>query len=150
MKNYKNVEAGDSLDSINIHLRKVDFVLHARKIGLMPIKPPQRKKQMTIEDLAGSIQRDFVAIREDLRGVRREVSDMRDETATRQEIADLREEVTSRFATRSEIQSVVASAKDEIIEEIGKIKYAKEIDELRDRVENLERQLGGGRARRSA
>lgn len=103
-----------------------------------------------MEDLAEAIQREFLAVRKDMAsgfaGVRAEMATeftaVRSEMATKTDLAELREEMTTRFATRSEVQSAVSSAKEELLEEIGKIKYAKEIDELRDRVRRVEQKLG--------
>ena len=95
---------------------------------------------MTIDDLAQAIQGDFAALRKDM--------------ATKQDlalaVADLRSEMTTRFAGRSELRSEINSAKEELLEEIGKIKYAKEIDELRARVQLVERKLGIGHGRADA
>lgn len=118
---------------------------------------------MTIDDLAASIQKEFVAIRKDMAtkselallrgeiaGMRETMDGMRETMATKKDLADLREEISTRFATRSELQSAVSAAKNEILEEIGKIKYAKEIDELRVRVQRVEQKLGIGPGRRAA
>jgi hypothetical protein len=89
---------------------------------------------MPFEELATSIQADLLEIKTNVRGINEKMMQM----ATKQDIADLREEFIVRFATHSELQSV----KEELLEEIKKIKYAKEIDELRARMTRVEREHG--------
>jgi hypothetical protein len=107
----------------------------------MPKKPSQPKKKLTLEDLAAAIQGDFLAIRRDM-ATKQDIAELREAMATKHDIAALRDEMISRFATHSELQAV----EDRLLEEMAKIKYAKEIDELRTRVNRVEQQLGIGRA----
>jgi hypothetical protein len=126
----------------------LDDPLSLTIIKAMKKKQSQPNKPMTIDDLALAIQGDFHELKKDIADIRgtmatkQDLKEIRAVMATKQDLADLREEMSTRFATRSELQSSVLSARDEIMEEIGKIKYAKEIDELRDRVQRVERELG--------
>jgi len=90
----------------------------------------------TVDKVAISIQKDLLGLDAKISALSDKVDDMR--IATKKDIADLREEMNVKFATHSELQSV----EDRILEEIGKIKYAKEIDELRGRVNIIEREIG--------
>jgi hypothetical protein len=101
-----------------------------------------KKKPMTIENLAVAIESDFAQLRNVMSGLRDGMGVVRSTMATKQDLADLRDEIGERFATHSGLQSVVSKAKEELMEEIGKIKYAKEIDELRARVQRVEHDLG--------
>jgi hypothetical protein len=98
----------------------------------------KERKPMTLDRLAVSIQTDLLSLRNDM-------NDGFARMATKQDLADLRDEMISRFATHSELQSAIGGLRDEILEEIGKIKYAKEIDELRSRMNRVENELGIGR-----
>jgi DNA gyrase/topoisomerase IV subunit A len=100
---------------------------------------------VTIETLSCAIRNDFAEVRADLAGLRENIDDIRAKMATKQDIADLRDEMIARFATHSEFQSAIGTMKDELLEEIGKIKYAKEIDDLRSRMNRVEHELGIGR-----
>ncbi len=100
---------------------------------------------MTTEDLILALHKDVLAIRETM-ATKSDLAALREQMATKQDLADLRDEMNARFATHSELQPV----KEEILEELRKIKYAKEIDELRVRVQRLERQVGIAPARRAA
>ena len=94
-----------------------------------------KKKGMTIEDLAASIQQDFLAIRRDM--------------ATKEDVRKIREEM----ATKEDLAAVsdrISVAKDELQEQIAGLRYAKEIDDLRARVNLLEQKLGIGSRRRAA
>ena len=88
---------------------------------------------MTIDDLAISIQTDLLTLRMTIE---------EGFLASKKEITDLREEMNAKFATHSELQSGLDRLRDEILEEIGKIKYAKEIDALRIRVKTIEQHIG--------
>jgi hypothetical protein len=107
----------------------------------MPKKPSPPKKKLTLEDLAAAIQGDFLAISRDM-ATKQDIAELREEMATKHDLAALRDEMISRFATHSELQAI----EDRLLEEMAKIKYAKEIDELRTRVNRVEQQLGIGRA----
>lgn len=106
----------------------------------MPKRSSKTKKKVTLEDVAAAIQGDLLAIRRDM-VTKQDIAELRDEMATKRDLAVLREEMISRFATHSELQAV----EDRLLEEMGKIKYAKEIDELRARVKRVEQELGIGR-----
>jgi flagellar biosynthesis component FlhA len=98
------------------------------------------EKKLTLEDLVASIQGDLLAIRRDM-ATKQDIGDLREEVATKHDLAALRDEMISRFATHSELQAI----EDRLLEEMVKIKYAKEIDELRARVKRVEQELGIGR-----
>lgn len=102
-------------------------------------------------DFATAIQQDLLSLhtelgvtRTEMAAMRSEMTTMRSEMATKQDLADLREEIISRFVTRSELQSSIDMLRDEILEEIDKVRYAKEIDALRTRTTRIERKLGMG------
>ena len=106
---------------------------------------------MTIDELAVALQTEFLEIRNQFADVRSQIGEIRAEIAgikavmaTKQDLADLREEMIARFATHSELQSAIDGLRDELMEEIRKIGYAKEIDELRGRVGCVEYELGIG------
>ena len=106
---------------------------------------------MTIDELAIAIQAEFLDIRSQFAEIRGQIRELREEIAgikavmaTKQDLADLREEMIARFATHSELQSAVDGLRDELTEEIRKISYAKEIDELRGRMGRVEYELGIG------
>lgn len=91
---------------------------------------------MTLEDVAGAIQRDFLAIRkdmatkEDLRLLRQEAKE--DARLVREDMGNLRDDLAIRITT----------VKEDLSEQIAGLKYAKEIDELRARVVRVEQKLG--------
>ncbi len=92
----------------------------------------------TIEKLAVSIQTDLLGLGAKISTLINKVDDIETRMATKQDLADLCEEMNAKFATHSELQAV----EDRILEEIGKIKYAKEIDALRTRVNLIEQKIG--------
>ena len=105
----------------------------------------EQKQSVTLDSLAGMLESLSRAIRDDFAEVRASFADVRSgmaAMATKQDLADLRDEMIARFATHSELQSGLDKLRDELLEEIGKIKYAKEIDELRFRVDCVENKLG--------
>ncbi len=93
----------------------------------------ENNKPKWFEEFAAALQKDLLALRDDMR-------EGFSKMATKQDLADLRAEMFATFATHSELQSV----EDRLLEEIGKIKYAKEIDELRFRMNRVEGELGIG------
>ena len=98
---------------------------------------------MTIDELAISIQTEFLDIHHHFDDINSELGDIRAEMRqgfreTKQEISDLRDDMNLNFATHSELQAV----EDRLLKEIGKIKYAKEIDDLRHRVGVIEDEIG--------
>jgi hypothetical protein len=110
-----------------------------------------KKKPMTLDDFAIVIQRDLarMATKDDLKGL-----------ATKQDLQDLRAEVKKdleRFATKEELATSfstlgdrISVAKDELQEQIAGLRYAKEIDDLRARVNLLEHKVGIRPSRRAA
>jgi hypothetical protein len=116
-------------------------------------KTKSRKKSMTLEDFALLIQKDLarMATKEDLEGLatKRELAEIREEMATKKDLQAIREEM----ATKEDLSAVsdrISVAKDELQEQISGLKYAKEIDELRARVNTLEHKVGIRPARRAA
>lgn len=91
-------------------------------------KQTKKKKPMTLEDFAVLIQRDLtrMATKEDLAAFRAEM-------ATNHTVLDNK---VSDLAVR------ISDVKDELSEKIDGLKYAKEIDELRARVNIVEEKLG--------
>jgi hypothetical protein len=115
----------------------------------MPIKRTKpKKKTMTIEGLAAAIQGDFLAIRRDM-ATKEDIRAIRAEMATKEDIRKIREEM----ATKEDLAAVsdrISVAKDELQEQIAGLRYAKEIDQLRARVNLLEQKLCIGQHRRAA
>jgi hypothetical protein len=72
---------------------------------------------------------------------------MRDEMATKDDLRKIREEISD---VRGDLGMRIASAKEELQEQIAGLRYAKEIDELRTRVQRVERKLGMERSPRAA
>ena len=100
---------------------------------------------MTLDDFAVLIQKDLarMATKEDLKGLatKQELAEIREEMATKRGLQNIREEM----ATKDDVAAVsdrISVAKDELQEQISGLKYAKEIDELRARVNVLESKLG--------
>lgn len=102
---------------------------------------------MTLDDFAVLIQKDLarLATKDDIRIVREELATK----ATKQDL--------ERFATKEELETAfgtladrIAIAKENLQEQIAGLKYAKEIDELRSRVNTLERKVGIKPASRAA
>ncbi len=96
---------------------------------------------MTIDELAVSIQADLLALRHDMNEGFAEIHAV---MVTKQDLADFRSEMNERFVTHTEFQSGLDKLKEELLAEIDKIKYAKEIDELRTRMGRVEYELGMG------
>lgn len=123
-------------------------------------KPKPKKKPLTLEDFAVAIQKDLArmatkedlerfATKEEIRGLRREISGLREEMASKEDIRKLREEM----ATKEDLDNVrdrIAVAKDQIQEQIAGLRYAKEIDEIRARVNVVEQKLGIKHTHRAA
>jgi hypothetical protein len=108
-------------------------------------KPKPKKKAMTLDDFAVLIQKDLARMvtKGDLKTL-----------ATKEELAALRSDMATkkdleRFATKEQVETAfstladrIAIAKEDLQEQISGLKYAKEIDELRSRVNILERKAG--------
>jgi hypothetical protein len=95
-------------------------------------KGKPKKKGMTLDDFIVLIQKDLarMATKEDLKGL-----------ATKQELAEIREEMATKEGLAA-VSDRISVAKDELQERISGLRYAKEIDELRARVNILESKLG--------
>lgn len=122
---------------------------------MKPRETKLRKRPMTLDDFAVLIQKDLarMATKDDIRGIREEMATKDDlqtlRNETRKELAVIREQM----ATKEDLAAVsdrISVAKDEIQEQISGLKYAKEIDELRARVNVLESKLGIKSAHRAA
>jgi hypothetical protein len=110
-------------------------------------KTKPKKKPMTLDDFAVLIQTDLQATRKEMRegfaAIREEMATKKDleRFATKQDLDVIRE----RMATKEDLSAVsdrISVAKDELQEQIAGLKYAKEIDELRARVNTLEHKVG--------
>ena len=117
-------------------------------LTIMSVKKTKpKKKAMTLDDFAVAIQKDLarMATKEDIKTIREEMATkddlqaLRDET--RKEFAVIREQM----ATKEDLSAVsdrISVAKEQLQEQISGLKYAKEIDELRARVNVLEHKTG--------
>ena len=112
---------------------------------------------MTLDDFAVLIQKDLarMATKDDIKAIREEMATkeelaaIRGEMATKKDLQSIREEM----ATKEDLAAVsdrISVAKDELQEQIAGLKYAKEIDELRERVNTLEHKVGIRRSRHAA
>jgi ubiquinone biosynthesis protein UbiJ len=110
----------------------------------MPKAQPN-KKPVTIDRLAELMQREFMDLRGDITRIRGDITDIRSTMATKDDLRKLREEM----ATKQELEDLrgdlgirISSAEDCLSDQIAGLRYAKEIDELRERVNRVERKLG--------
>lgn len=109
----------------------------------MNAKPSKRGKIVTLNDIAKAIQKDIAGLRQDM-ATKRDL----ERFATKDDIKQfVTKEDIKNFATKDDLKGFAThtdliSIKEELLEEIGKIKYAREIDELRSRVRKLEQHLG--------
>ena len=104
-----------------------------------------KNKPITLDDFAALIQKDLARMvtKDDLKNLttKKELATIRSEMATKNDL--------ERFATNEELQTAfdtladrIAIAKEDLREEIAGLRYAKEIDELRSRVNVIERKVG--------
>jgi hypothetical protein len=120
-------------------------------------KTKPKKKAMTLEDFAVAIQKDYLSLRKDMATG---FAQVRAEMATKEDLQALRDETRKEFAlireqmaTKKDLSAVsdrISVAKDQLQEQISGLKYAKEIDELRARVNTLEDKVGIHQSRRAA
>ena len=118
-------------------------------------KTKPKKKAMTLEDFAVAIQTDLARM-----ATKDDIKTIREEMATKDDLQALRDETKKEFAlireqmaTKEDLSAVsdrISVAKDELQEQISGLKYAKEIDELRARVNTLEHKVGIRPTRRAA
>jgi hypothetical protein len=110
-----------------------------------------KKKPMTLDDFAVLIQKDLarMAMKDDLRGLATTEDLQVFRAETRKEFAAIREQMATKEDLAAESDRI-SVAKDQLQEQISGLKYAKEIDELRARVNVLESKLGIKPARRAA
>jgi hypothetical protein len=108
----------------------------------MATKPQRKKKAMTLEDLGAAIQRDFtrMATKDDIAALRRDM-------ATKDDLRKIQEDLADGLG---DVRTRIAVAKEELQEQIAGLRYAKEIDELRTRVQRVERKLGMERSPHAA
>jgi hypothetical protein len=104
-------------------------------------KPKTKKKELSIERYTRTIQTDIAELGKSMsarfKSMRDEMVTIRDDMATKKDL--------ERFATKEDIDAVrdrITNAKDELQEQIAGLRYAKEIDALRDRVKRVEKHLG--------
>jgi hypothetical protein len=115
----------------------------------MPPKPLKAKKQIkTLDEFSRSIHEDYLAISEKM-ATKDDIQSIRDDMATKDDIRKIREEMATK-ENFADLGDRIAVAKDDIQEQIAGLKYAKEIDELRERVNVLEAKLGIKRTRQAA
>lgn len=107
-------------------------------------KAKTKEMAMMLEGFAALIQKDLarMATKDDIRLIREEMATKKD---------------LERFATKEELATAfdaladrIAIAKEDLQDQIAGLKYAKEIDELRSRVNVLERKVGIKPASRAA
>jgi hypothetical protein len=94
------------------------------------------------EDLK-SIRAEMVEMRQDITGIKEEVGGMREEMPTKADIREIRRDMATKkdledFPTYADVRNIVAEAKEELLKEMDKFKYAAEIDDLNARVTKLE------------
>jgi hypothetical protein len=121
-------------------------------VNTMAKKP--KTKKMTLETLAVAIQQDFSAIRDDMtsgfRAVREEMmGKMQGDMATKEDLRKIREEMATKEDV-ADVRDQIAVAKEELREQIAGLRYAKEIDALRERVKLVEQKLGIKHTHRAA
>ena len=115
-------------------------------------KPTTKKKAMTIDDLAGAIQRDFLAIRKDM-ATKADIRAIREEMATKQDLFELSQKMVTREEfreLRSDVKMITdamvskADLAETIRRELDTSPYAKETDvkDLRERLIRIEEKLG--------
>jgi hypothetical protein len=119
------------------------------------------KKPMTLEDFAMAIQTDLarVAMKDDIRNIHDEMATIRAEMATKEDLRKIREEM----ATTKELNEVRADVKmitDVMVSKadlerlredlLHEMKYGNPIEELRERLEVVEKKLGITHGRRAA
>lgn len=120
-------------------------------------KTKPKKKPMTLEDFAVAIQKDYRSLRKD---VAAGFAQVRAEMATKDDLQALRAETRKEFvaireqmATKEDLAAVsdrISVAKEQLQEQISGLRYAREIDELRARVNVVESKLGIKSSHRAA
>lgn len=112
-------------------------------------KTKTKKKPMTLDDFAVLIQKDLarMATKDDLKNLatKEDLAAIRSEMATRKDL--------ERFATKEDLEATrdrINVVGDRLEEKIDGLRYAKEIDELRSRVNVIERKVGIKPASRAA
>jgi hypothetical protein len=90
-----------------------------------------------------------LATKDEVAAIREEMAGMREEMATKNDLHAIHEEMP----TKEDLAAVsdrISVARDELQEQIAGLKYAKEIDELRARVNVVEQKIGIRTSRRAA
>ena len=75
---------------------------------------------------------DIFAIKDDIVAMKGDIAVIQRTMATKEELNNLREDMATRIST----------VKEELSEQIAGLRYAKEIDELRNRVSRVEKKVG--------
>ena len=104
-----------------------------------------KKKPMTLEDFAGAIQKDYLAIRKDM-ATKDDLYALGTKMVTREEFRELRSDVkmiTDTMVSKADLASTIA-------EELGKSEHERKIEDLRTRVNVLEQKVGIRPAHRAA
>ena len=107
---------------------------------------------MTIDDLAGAIQRDFLAIRRDM-ATKADIRAIREEMATKEDLFELSQKMVTReefHNLQSDVKMITdsmvskADLAETIRRELETSPYAKETDvkDLRERLLRIEEKLG--------
>ncbi len=100
-----------------------------------------------------AIQQDFSSIRDDMtagfRAVREEMGKMQENMATKEDIREIREEMATK-EDLADVRDQIAIAKEELREQIGGLRYVKEIDALRERRKLVDEKLGIKHSHRAA
>jgi len=118
---------------------------------MAPKSPAQKKKPITLDDFASAIQNDYRAIRKDM-ATKADLKDMltkadlkaelwplqRDIKTLEKNLRELRDDVQ----TITEVMVSKADLANTLSEELAKSEYARQLQDVRNRVDVLERQLG--------
>ena len=104
---------------------------------------------MTLGDFAAAIQSDLarMATKEDLKYLATK-EDLKD-VATKGDLRKIREDMATKDDV-ADVRDKIAVAKEELQEQIAGLRYAKEIDALRDRMKAVEEKLGIKHSHRAA
>jgi dsDNA-specific endonuclease/ATPase MutS2 len=109
-------------------------------------KPKIKKKPMTLEDFAGAVHKDYLAISKDMAtkadldrcATKDDLYALSQKMVTREEFRELRSDVkmiTDTMVTKADLANTLG-------EELAKSEYAHQLEEIRNRVNALESKLG--------
>jgi hypothetical protein len=133
----------------NLATRPFDKLSPPRIIKTNMAKETQ-KKPMTLEDFAAAVHRDYLALTKDM--VRKsDIRQIREEMATKADLWPMQRDIKTLDQNVRDLRSDVKMITDSMVskadlantlgEELGKSEYARHIDDLRNRVDILERKL---------